>query len=80
MAKSDKNENRLESILAFMAAGVVAVSLISMIVALLTRLFGGEPWAVLAQLPLIGLPFGFVLIIALLVTSMIQRSRENPRG
>jgi F0F1-type ATP synthase assembly protein I len=80
MAKSDKNQNRLESILAFMAAGVVGVSLISMIIALLTRLFGVQPWAFLAQLPLIGLPFGFVLIIALLVTSMIRRSRENPRG
>ena len=80
MAKSDKNQNRLESILAFMAAGVVGISLISMIIALLTRLFGAQPWAFLAQLPLIGLPFGFVLIIALLVISMIRRSRENPRG
>ena len=80
MAKSDTTQNRLESILAFMAAGVVAVSLISMIIALLTRLFGAQPWAFLAQLPLIGLPVGFVLIIALLVTSMIRRSRENPRG
>ena len=80
MAKSDKNQNRLESILAFMAAGVVAVSLISMIIALLTRLFDAQPWAFLAQLPLIGLPSGFVLIIALLITSMIRRSRENPRG
>ena len=80
MAKSDKNQNRLESIVAFIAAGVVGVSLISMIIALLTRLFGAQPWAFLAQLPLIGLPFGFVLIIALLVTSMIRRSRENPRG
>jgi hypothetical protein len=80
MAKSDKKENRLESILAFMAAGVVAVSLISMIIALLTRLFGGQPFAILVQLPLIGLPFGFVLIIALLIASTIRRSRENPRG
>jgi len=80
MAKSDKNQNRLESILAFIAAGVIAVSLISMIIALLTRLFGAQPWAFLAQLPLIGLPVGFLLIIALLITSMIRRSRENPRG
>lgn len=80
MAKSDKNENRLESILAFMAAGVVAVSLISMIIALLTRLFDGQPLAILVQLPLIGLPFAFVLIIALLIASTIRRSRENPRG
>lgn len=80
MAKSGKNENRLESILAFMAAGVVVVSLISMMVALLTRLFGSEPWAVMTQLPLIGLPFAFILIIVLLVTNMVRRSRENPRS
>lgn len=80
MAKSENNTNRLESVLAFMAAGVVGFSLLTMLAALLIRLAGGQPWAFLAQLPLIGLPFGFVLIITLLVVSMIRRSRENPRG
>jgi F0F1-type ATP synthase assembly protein I len=80
MAKSENNPNRLESVLAFMAAGVVGVSLLAMLAALLIRLVGGQPWAFLAQLPLIGLPFGFVLIITLLVVSMVRRSRENPRG
>jgi cation transporter-like permease len=80
MANSEKNENRVESVLAVMAASVVAVSLLAMIVALLTRLFGGQPWAILTQLPLVGLPFAFVLIIALLIASMRRRSRKNPRG
>ena len=80
MANSEKNENRVESVLALMAASVVAVSLLTMIVALLTRLFGGQPWAILTQLPLVGLPFAFVLIIALLIASMRRRSRKNPRG
>jgi DMSO/TMAO reductase YedYZ heme-binding membrane subunit len=80
MAKSEKNENRIESVLAVMAAAVVSVSLIAMVVALLTRLFGGQPWAILTQLPLVGLPFAFMLIIALLITSLRRRSRENPRG
>ncbi len=80
MANSQKNENRVESVLAVMAASVVAVSLLAMIVALLTRLFGGQPWAILTQLPLVGLPFAFVLIIALLIASMRRRSRKNPRG
>lgn len=79
MAKSENDQNRLESVLAFMAAGVIGVSLLTMLAALLTRLFGGQPWAVLAQLPLIGLPFGFILIITLLVVSLRRRSRENPR-
>ncbi|CAB4695551.1 MAG: hypothetical protein F2660_06170 [Actinobacteria bacterium] len=80
MPNSEKNENRVESVLAVMAASVVAVSLLAMIVALLTRLFGGQPWAILTQLPLVGLPFAFVLIIALLITSLRRRSRKNPRG
>jgi F0F1-type ATP synthase assembly protein I len=80
MAKSEENQNRLESVLAFMAAGVVGVSLVTMLIALLVRLFGGQPWAVMTQLPLIGLPIGFLIIISLLVVSMIRRSRENPRG
>lgn len=80
MANSEKNENRVESVLAVMAASVVAVSLLAMIVALLTRLFGGQPWAILTQLPLVGLPFAFVLIIALLIASLRRRSRKNPRG
>ena len=80
MPNSEKNENRVESVLAVMAASVVAVSLLAMIVALLTRLFGVQPWAILTQLPLVGLPFAFVLIIALLITSLRRRSRKNPRG
>ena len=80
MPNSEKNENRVESVLAVMAASVVAVSLLAMIVALLTRLFGAQPWAILTQLPLVGLPFAFVLIIALLITSLRRRSRKNPRG
>ena len=80
MAKSEENQNRLESVLAFMAAGVVGVSLVTMLIALLVRLFGGQPWAVLAQLPLVGLPIGFLIIISLVVVNTIRRSRENPRG
>jgi F0F1-type ATP synthase assembly protein I len=77
MAKNESNPSRLESILAFMAAGVIGLSLITMLVALLTRLFNGNPWAVLTQIPLIGLPVGFVIILVLLFVSMRRRSREN---
>lgn len=77
MAKSEQNQNRLENTLAFMAAGVVGVSLVSMLVALLLRLVNVNPWAVLSQLPLIGLPFGFILILVLLFVSMRRRNREN---
>lgn len=77
MAKSESSPSRLENVLAFMAAGVIGVSLLTMLAALLLRLFNMNPWAVLTQIPLIGLPFGFVIILALLFVSMRRRSREN---
>jgi hypothetical protein len=85
MAKSQKDASgnpsgiaRAERILAFMAIGVIGVSLLSMFVALITALLGvRENLAILAQIPLIGLPFGFVLVLVLLVTSLIRRSKEN---
>ena len=77
MAKNESNPSRAESVLAFMAAGVIGLSLLTMLVALLLRLFNVNPWAVMTQIPLIGLPFGFVLILALLFVSMRRRSREN---
>ena len=80
MSNSQPSPSRLESVLAFMSAGVVGVSLLTMLSALLTRLLGGNPWAILLQLPLIGLPFGFVLIIALLIVSMRRRARENRKN
>jgi F0F1-type ATP synthase assembly protein I len=77
MAKSESNPSRAENILAFMAAGVIGVSLLTMLVALLSRLFNVNPWPILTQIPLIGLPFGFLIIVALLIVSMRRRSREN---
>jgi hypothetical protein len=70
--------SRIETILAYSAIGVVGVSLVSMFVALLMQYFQFTPRPViLFQLPLIGLPVGFLLILALLVASIIRRSREN---
>ncbi|MEY4434178.1 MAG: hypothetical protein RIR16_218 [Actinomycetota bacterium] len=85
MAKSQKDSSgnpsgiaRAERILAFMAIGVIGISLLSMFVALITALLGvRENLAILAQIPLLGLPFGFVLVLVLLVTSLIRRSKEN---
>jgi CDP-diglyceride synthetase len=70
--------SRLETILAYAAVGVVGVSLVSMFVALMMQFFQFSPRpAILFQLPLIGLPVGFLLILSLLVASIIRRSREN---
>lgn len=77
MAKSESTPSRAENVLAFMVAGVIGVSLLTMLVALLTRLFGANPWPILTQIPLIGLPFGFILIMILLFLSIRRRARDN---
>lgn len=71
--------NRLETLLAYMGAGVIGLSLVSLVIAMVTRLIGAQPIAILSQLPLIGLPVGFVLVITLLIVSLVRRSRENQR-
>jgi hypothetical protein len=72
------NTSRLENFLAYGAIGVTAVSLLSMITTLAMELGGAnERPAILAQLPLIGLPVGFMMILAMLIISFIRRTKEN---
>ena len=76
MAKNN-NPRRLEQVLGAMAVGVIGLSVISILTTLLMVFFGVENLPViLAQLPLIGLPIGFLIIIAMLVAAIIRRSRE----
>ena len=76
MAKNN-NPRRLEQVLGAMAVGVIGLSVISILTTLLMVFFGVEHLPViLAQLPLIGLPVGFLIIIAMLVAAIIRRSRE----
>lgn len=72
------NTSRLENFLAYGAIGVTSVSLLAMITTLVME-FGGanERPAILAQLPLIGLPVGFMMILAMLIISFIRRTKEN---
>jgi hypothetical protein len=77
MAQSPKRP-ALETTLAFMAVGVTAVSIVSIFITLVISATGSiEIPVILAQLPLVGLPIGFMLIIAMLVTAIIKRSRQN---
>jgi hypothetical protein len=77
MADSPKR-SQIEVTLAFMAIGVIAVSLISMVATLvLTALGVGQLQALMAQLPLIGFPVGFLLIIGMLITSIARRGKNN---
>jgi len=74
----ESSPGRLETILAYMVVGVVGVSIISIAVALISTAVGQtKTLAIFAQLPLIGLPFGMLLVITLLLVSLRRRSREN---
>ncbi len=72
------NRSQIEVTLAYMAIGVIAVSLISMVATLLLTALGVEELpALMAQLPLIGFPIGFLLIISMLITSIASRGKNN---
>ena len=69
---------QIEVTLAYMAVGVIGLSIFAILLTLVLTLFNVTNMPVLlAQLPLIGLPVGFLLIVALLITSIITRSKEN---
>ena len=73
----NRKQSRVEIVLAAMAVSVIGLSVLSILTTLLLVFFGvTELPVLLAQLPLIGLPVGFLIIIALLVAAIIRRSRE----
>lgn len=73
----NSKQSRVEIILAAMAVSVIGLSVLSILTTLLLVFLGVTDLPVLlAQLPLIGLPVGFLIIIALLVAAIIRRSRE----
>ena len=70
-------QSRVEIILAAMAVSVIGLSVLSILTTLLLVFFGVTDLPVLlAQLPLIGLPVGFLIIIALLIAAIVRRSIE----
>jgi hypothetical protein len=74
----NSRQPQVEVVLATMAVGVIGLSVLSMLTTLLLVFFGvSDLPAVMAQLPLIGLPIGFLLIIALLVAAIIRRSSQS---
>ena len=65
MAKNN-NPRRLEQVLGGMAVGVIGLSILSLLTTLLMVFLGVDNLPViLAQLPLIGLPVGFLIIISM---------------
>jgi FtsH-binding integral membrane protein len=90
MAKQSKNPannpaSRLESIFAYMAVGLIGTSILAMVAALLIAATGSSTPAlgeqvlppVLVFYPQFGLVAGAASIIALLITNISRRNREN---
>ena len=70
-------ENRFENVLAYMAAGVIGISVLIILVILVASLFKFALPGALILLPLVGLPLGFILIFALLIASIVRKSKSN---
>lgn len=69
---------QIEVTLAYMAVGVIGSSILAILITLLLTLFNVSNIPVLlAQLPLIGLPIGFLIIVILLITSIVTRTKGN---
>ncbi len=75
---------RLERILAFMVASAIGLSIICFLVVIIATAAGVSsddfvttaPWPTIRVLPLIGLPLGAILLVALIVISSLRRGRE----
>lgn len=77
MAESS-NRAQIETTLAYIAVSVIGISILSILATLIMTATGATQFPViLAQVPLIGLPVGFLIVIAMLITSIIRRSKEN---
>ena len=75
---AEKERMSLETGLAYAATTLIALSILSIFATLLAALFEAQTIPpLIVQLPLIGLPVGFLLIILLLILSVIRRSKEN---
>jgi hypothetical protein len=70
-------ENRFENSLAFIAAGTIGFSILAILIVALASLLKFQIPGAVILIPLIGLPLGFVLVFALLITSIIRKAREN---
>jgi hypothetical protein len=78
MAKtSEPDRSRVEKVLAFMVVGVIGLALVSIFVTLIMKAFGVNPFVLFEQIPMLALPMGALLIIALFITAASRRSRND---
>jgi hypothetical protein len=81
MTKSQgSGPSKLETMLAYMGAGIIGLSLVSIMITLVASFFGSTTnFAIFAQIPLLGMPAGFIMIMVLLGLALARKGRENKR-
>jgi len=64
--------------MALTVIGLCVLAILAVIIApvLGVHEYAGGIWPLIVVLPLVGLPIGFLMLIALLVTNIVRRSRE----
>jgi hypothetical protein len=78
MTKPKASERaRPENVLVFMMVGVIGVSILTIVLVLLSYLFKFELPRLISLIPLIGLPFGALLLIALLIVQARKLSKAK---
>jgi hypothetical protein len=79
MTKSEASgPSKLETTLAYMGAGIIGLSLVSIMITLVASYFGSTTnLAIFAQIPLLGMPIGFILVMVLLGLALARKGREN---
>jgi hypothetical protein len=74
----ERKRIEIESLLAYGATALIALSILSIFATLLAALFEFDTIPpIIVQLPLVGLPVGFLLIITLLIVSVVKRGKAN---
>lgn len=81
-------DHRVERVLAYMVAATVGLSVIAFFAVMIGTFagvgaddgFSQGVWPLVLVLPMIGLPIGFLLLIALLIVNGVRRSRESRQG
>ena len=75
---SEPQKTRVENTLAFMMAGVIGVSILTILVILVAYLLNfKELPPILAMLPMIGLPVGALLMITLIIFQARTRTKAK---
>jgi len=81
MTKSEApGPSRLEIRLAYMGAGIIGLSLVSIMIILVASSLGSTTsLAIFGQITILGMPTGFILIMVLLGLALARKGRENKK-